>query len=177
MSIEPPRDVCEALLRELERAVDLSNARPVPASQIHMTLQFIGETDARELVRVRESVERSASGLERFDLEALCLIQLPERGRPRLVAAETDAPATLLEIKRRLAQRLARSPRKDGADRFTPHLTLCRYGRVGPVARLGRDGAALSGVPGWGVDRLRLMSSVLRPEGAEHRVEAEFGLE
>lgn len=192
VAIDPPDDVRAALLRELRRTCDVSNARLTPPDQIHMTLQFIGETDERRLESVMESVERSASGLRRFQLTVQGLIQLPERGRPRLIAAETNAPADLLELHRRLAHRLARTARKDAANRFRPHLTLCRYRKNGRVHRWGgqsvqrrvgrRDQESSAGTVveidagKWVVDRVRLMSSVLRPQGAVHREVVGFDL-
>ena len=156
--------------------VDLSEARLVPVEQVHLTLHFIGDTDVREMARVRESVERSASGLGPFTLTATGLIQLPERGRPRLIAAETDAPAALLELQRRLAHRLARAARRNAGDRFRPHLTLCRSRRGGRGVRLAGGGVALSAGLSWTVERVRLMSSVLGPGGAAHRVEDDLAL-
>jgi 2'-5' RNA ligase len=175
VSIVPPPEVAAGLLGALHRHVDVSNARVVPPAQVHMTVQFIGETDVRDMARVRESVERSVAGLGAFVLHAERLIQLPERGRPGLVAAETDAPAPLTELHRRLAHRLARRARRDAGDRFRPHLTLCRYQRIGRVERL-EHAIALGEEHAWRVEGVRLMSSVLRPEGAEHRVEMEVGV-
>lgn len=174
VSIEPPPDVAAALLDALARRADVSNARLVGREQVHMTVQFIGETDVRDVARVCESVERSASGIGVFELRAERLIQLPERGRPRLVAAETDAPPALLELHRRLSLRLARKARRDASDRFRPHVTLCRYQRNGLVRRF--EGIGLDGDLVWRVERVRLMSSVLRAEGAEHRPVMEFGV-
>src|SRR5690606_37699260 len=84
----------------------LANHRQTPPEQVHLTLQFIGDTPEGELDRVIESVERSASGIGPFELKPVRFMTLPPRGRPRLVALETDAPAGLLELQRRLAQRL-----------------------------------------------------------------------
>ena len=175
VAIDPPKEVCASLLSELERTCDVSNARLTPLDQIHMTLQFIGDSDARQLESVMESVERSTSGIGRFELTVRALIQLPERGRPRLIAAETDAPGNLLELQRRLAHRLAHHARKNAADRFRPHLTLCRYRRDGRAERFGEPGRveALS----FQVERVRLISSVLRSDGATHREVGAFALD
>jgi 2'-5' RNA ligase len=150
----------------------LANHRPTPPEQVHLTLQFIGDTPAADLNSVIESVERSASGIGPFSLTPVRFMSLPKRGRPRLVALETDAPPGLLELQRRLAQRLARNARPHPGDKYLPHFTLCRF----------THGAKPSDVdlpvnqPPFSVDKIILVRSVLRPEGAEHRPLREFPL-
>ncbi len=159
----PTAEAAEAMLAALRR-LELARHREVEPEQVHMTLQFIGERSVAELEGVAESVGRSCAGVGAFRLAPAALITLPERGRPRLVAAETDCPAQLAEIHRRLAHRLAREPRKDAADRFRPHMTLCRFlhgERPRPLA------VALD-TPPFLVSRVVLVRSVLKPQGAEH---------
>ncbi|HZW08489.1 MAG TPA: RNA 2',3'-cyclic phosphodiesterase [Phycisphaerales bacterium] len=168
----PPAEHAEAMLAALRR-LPLSRHREVAAAHVHMTLQFIGERSARELDGVLESVERSCSGIGAFSLMPRELITLPERGAPRLVAAETDAPAGLLEVHSRLAHRLAREPRRNASDRFRPHLTLCRFARD---ERPPRVSAPLD-LPPFAVDRVRLMRSILKADGAEHAEVAAFPLD
>jgi 2'-5' RNA ligase len=173
-SIEPPEDAAREMLRAL-RKLDLppaARARETPLAQLHMTVQFIGDTDERELPGVMESVERSVSGLPAFDLRVTRLATLPERGPVRLVAAFTDAPPQLLELHRRLVARLARAPRSKKGDRFNPHLTLARFGGSGTPPRLDLPHAATP----FRVGHILLMRSTLRPAGAEHAEIARFEL-
>jgi 2'-5' RNA ligase len=167
----PPPALARAALERIG-SLGLPEHRATPGEQVHLTLQFIGDTDPRELDAVRESVARSASGLAAFELTPARLITLPKRGPSRLVALETDAPPGVLELHRRLAHRLASETRKDAADRFLPHLTLCRFRRPARGVRVD-EGVELDP---FVVPEIRLMRSVLRPEGAEHRVVEAFGL-
>lgn len=162
VAVYPPLDVARAMVDAVER---LSIAgRMTPIEQVHMTVQFIGDTPAREMESVIESVARSAAGLERFVLTPRRLMSLPERGAARLIAAEMDAPAALLEMHRRLAHRLARNVRERAGDRFLAHMTLLRYKAGG-----ARVDAALN-APGFEVREVSLMRSVLGPAGARHEV-------
>lgn len=130
--------------------------------QVHLTLQFIGGVPERDLEGVIESVERSAAGLPAFTLTPVGLVTFPERGTPRLIALELDAPATLLEIRRRLVQRLAHRPRRENPDRFTPHMTLTRFK---PDAHPKRVRQAVE-LPGFAVSEVVLFRSKLKPTGA-----------
>ena len=165
VGLYPPLDIAEKLIASLHR-LDLPPLRLTPPAQVHLTLQFIGDTPSRQLDATIESVERATGGLTRFSLAPLRLISLPNRGRApaRLVAAETDAPPALLELHRRLATRLARNVRKRPGDRFLAHITLCRFRSPKRIPPLEHD----LDLPGFVVDQVRLMRSELKPTGAVH---------
>jgi 2'-5' RNA ligase len=173
VGVYPPPSVAERLAEiALERP--LASYRRVPTDQVHLTALFLGPRPRGEVDEICESVSRACAGIGPFELRARRVLTLPGRGRPRLIAVETDAPAGVVEIHRRLAHRLAvgggRRP-----DRFLPHLTICRF-RHGERPRAVDE--AIDG-PGFGVRDVRLMRSVLRPEGARHeevtRVDLEGG--
>lgn len=172
VAVHPPPEVACALLEALT-PLRLPAHRPVPAPQIHLTLQFIGDTPAKRLAEVVESVERSCAGLEAFMLTPRKLIALPQTGPARLVAVETDAPAALLELHRRLAHRLAKNARERPGDRFLPHLTLCRFATPGPSPE---SLPAPLIIGSFQVRHVTLLRSVLLPEGADHRPVALFEL-
>lgn len=168
-----PPPVVIGSLQAARRGAAGEGVREVAPEQVHLTLQFIGPVEAGDLGRVDESVGAACRGLGAFELRALRLISLPARGAVRVIAAETDAPAAVVELHRRLAQRLARRPRRDAADRFLPHMTLARA-RAGATA--ARVDERLDG-PAFVVDRVVLVRSVLHADGAEHRAVGEWRLE
>jgi len=157
----PPPDIAATMLNALA-ALKLT-IRATPPEQVHLTLQFIGDTDARDLEAIRESVKRSASGLATAArLSVTSLITLPPRGQPRLVAAALEPHSTLLELHRRLALRLARNAKDH--DRFLPHMTLGRYPSSGGP-RIEHPSPKLS----FDIASITLVESILRPDHAEHR--------
>lgn len=161
----PPPEVVERLHAALPRD-ELPAHRLVPAEQVHLTLQFIGDCPpGRSLDDVVESVRRSASGLAAFRLTPRRLITLPTRGPVRLVAAETDAPPPLLELKRRLVTRLAQPGAKERRG-FRPHLTLLRFARPARAERL--DCVLADETLSFEVDRVVLVRSTLHAGGARH---------
>ena len=164
VAIHPPPETAKAMLDEIERLKTLPPHKSTALEQVHMTLQFIVDTPVKDLEDTIESVRRSASGLPAFDLKPLKLITLPERGPARLIACETDAPATLLELKRRLAHRLAKNPRDQKDQRFRPHLTLCRFRSPARGVRIVRNIQSAA----FAVTEIRLMRSTLDSTGAQH---------
>ena len=172
VAIYPPEETRRAMLEALVARRSAAPHRVVPTEQVHMTVQFVGEAREKEVEEVAESVRRSAAGIGAFSLTPVRLISLPASGVPRLIAMETDAPAGLLELHRRLAMRLARSPRAKTGDRFLPHLTLCRFSGVGRPERV----EARVEIPVFECRGVSVMRSVLRAEGAEHSVVEEVEL-
>jgi 2'-5' RNA ligase len=162
VAIYPPKDVRQSMLAAVEPPE--TPHRMTAVDQVHMTIQFIGETREKDLTEVVDSVHRAAAGIAAFPLKPLRLISLPERGAPRLIAVETDAPSGLMELHRRFAMRLARSPRAKASDRFLPHLTVCRFTGSGTPGRLERAMEMREFECGG----LRVMRSVLKPDRAEH---------
>jgi 2'-5' RNA ligase len=150
----------------------LPDHRPTPEDQVHLTLCFIGDTPRRDVDEVRESVARSAAGLPAFDLAPRRLITLPDRARPRLVAVETDAPPTILELVRRLTTRLAKRVREKPTDRYLPHLTLCRFSHTSHPTQLSHDIA----LPPFAIREIVLVQSKLTPAGAVHAPVESFRL-
>jgi RNA 2',3'-cyclic 3'-phosphodiesterase len=187
VAVYPPRELAEDWARRVKAMRDLPPYRLTPIEQIHLTLQFIGDTPVKNLEPTIESCRRAAKGLGCFELAAQEFITLPERGPKRLIAVETDAPPTLLELKRRLAMRLASNVRENPARKFRPHLTVCRFRSPAPGApgaqgergargargaRMGRGGRfdpTLTTEP-FVVSELLLMKSALSPSGAAHTV-------
>lgn len=171
VALYPPPEASSAILGALPD--EARTHRVVPAHQVHLTLFFIGDTHPRELRDVRESVERAASGLPAFHLTPTRLITLPERGPARLIACETDQPAPLMELQRRLVQRLVRRPGRSMDNRFRPHITLCRFREGGPAP--ARVDEPLS-LPPFAISEIALMQSVLRATGPEHAAVHRVGL-
>lgn len=170
VALYPPPDTVAALAASLAR-LELPEHRPTPAGQVHLTLLFLGEVERRRLEAVGESVERAAATIGPFELRPERIGPLPERGPARLLAALTDLPGPLVELRRRLVGRLGRPSGRSRA--FLPHLTLCRLPR--PMVL---EGASVPlDLPPFRVEDLRLMESRLQPGGAEHRGLLRVGLQ
>jgi 2'-5' RNA ligase len=155
------------LVRQMRAALkelDLPPHRLTPLDQIHLTLQFIGDTPTSDLDDTIESVRRSTQGLEVTELTPERLITLPERGPKRLIAVQTDADKTVLELQRRLAQRLASNVRRKPGNRFLPHLTICRFRSPTKMDAVAEP----LDLPPFEVAEIKLMRSTLSPQGSQH---------
>lgn len=165
VAIMPPAQAAAALAEAAARICPAGH-KVVHQGNIHLTAQFIGDTDERQLRATRESVERAAAGIGPFSLAPKELRTLPEDPRvpARLLAAMTDEPSPLSELHRRLAARLARR-KPDKFPRFVPHLTLVRFD---PARGAMPHVAVPLENPPFQVQSISLMQSRLHAAGAEY---------
>ncbi|GAB4386311.1 MAG: RNA 2',3'-cyclic phosphodiesterase [Phycisphaerales bacterium] len=167
-AIYPPLETSRALLQSVEGLCE-PTMRVVPLEQVHLTVHFVGPARRQELDRIIESLVRAASGIAAFEIRPRRLVALPEQ-LPRLLAAETSLPAELAELQRRLVTRLASKP---SGRAYRPHITVCRFRAGGPTGLEGKE----LGIPAFAVSEVHLMESVLRQDGAEHRLVERIPLE
>lgn len=103
---------------------ELSGARWVHSSQLHLTLRFIGETDDQTAEAIKISL--AATGGAPFQLAMSGVGHFPRRGEPRIlwVGMRWDDHLTLLQQGVELAVQQAGVP---GETRpFAPHITIAR---------------------------------------------------
>lgn len=142
--------------------------RPIKASALHLTLEFIGDVSAADLVRLKEAAAKVVS--TRFDLALDRLGYWPRGGI--LWAGCNRPPEALRELASALKGALAHGglERHDRhAGDFAPHVTLARRARCAKVPRVDTP-------IGWHVDRFVLAESHLHPSAASYRLLAEFPL-
>ncbi|MFO0847043.1 MAG: RNA 2',3'-cyclic phosphodiesterase [Gemmataceae bacterium] len=142
-----------------------------PAS-MHVTLQFLGEVDDRDLPALCRAVAKVTKGLPPFALRAAGVGAFPTPRRPKVVwAGITDGATELQHLFAALEPPLIDLGLYRREERgYTPHLTL---GRTKSEA----DGAALAAVLpkhlAWqgghtAVEEVVIFSSELRRDGPEY---------
>ena len=151
-----------------------TGVRWVPAENMHLTLKFLGEVTERELREVEDAAAAVAKDHPPFELSLGTIGGFPNLSRPRVVWIGLQGETEPLRL---LASRLEDLLERKGFARerrpFRAHLTLGRARRPGPVA-----GASSVAVPtrSFAVEKVVVMESQLRPQGAQYRVVSSFPL-
>ena len=133
--------------------------RKVPPENQHITLAFLGSTDAA----TRHCLEQEADGilLPPFTLQ---LDQLGFWRRPQVVwLGASVTPEPLLALSAALKKAMLACGLEPESRPFQAHLTLLRKARRAPPER---NAAVLS----WPVGEFVLVASETRPEGASYQV-------
>jgi 2'-5' RNA ligase len=159
-------------LQERLAAADVP-AKWVEPENLHITLLFLGEVNAREVPAICSAVESVGRALKPFAMTLAGAGAFPTARRPRtLIAHVTEGGPDLIALHDALEPPLLQLGCYRREERpFKPHLTV---GRV-----KGEAGASLAAAikqfDGWQggqtqVDEVLVLSSELRPQGPEYTV-------
>lgn len=162
---------------EIERLRPLSRAVAwVPAPNLHLTLQFLGEQSDERIEEAQAALEGATVGAKPFELALHGLGAFPGLERPRILWVGVAAGAMDARgLQSRVAAALAARGFPPDDRPWHPHLTI---GRVFDERRWRREtspalgeqirrlgSTAFGAVP---VARIALMRSDLHPSGARH---------
>jgi 2'-5' RNA ligase len=124
------RAECARHIDELRRRFPTTNLRWERSEKLHLTLKFLGDTEASTLAKLEEPLERVASDISPFTLALSGVGVFPSRQKPRVpwigIKGEDDALSTLAGQVDAECEQLGYE--REGR-RFSPHLTI---GRVRP---------------------------------------------
>lgn len=170
-AIRPPAAVIDALL-DLEG--DIAGARWQDESQLHLTLRFFGEIEARAADDLDAALGRVRA--PPFALALRGVGHFESKGRAHTLWAGLAPSRALLALQRQVESAARRAGLPPETRKFAPHITLARLNRSsGPVQPFLRAQAALHGEP-WQVDAFDLMESTLTPRGAEYETVRRYRL-
>jgi 2'-5' RNA ligase len=165
----------EEVAAQLERlCVGLPATRWTDPEQFHLTLRFIGEVPQGTFYEIGEAL--TAVSHIPIELRLKGLGQFPPRGAPQTLWTGVENPEALTPLKRRIVRALESAGLEPERRKFMPHVTLGRFRFPPPEDRFGSwlAGRALFRSSAFPVSAFGLYSSVLRPEGSLHALEAEY---
>ncbi|MFP4609720.1 MAG: RNA 2',3'-cyclic phosphodiesterase [Thiohalophilus sp.] len=156
----PPPELAHRLHRLAARQFTDQHARRLVAAQIHLTLFYLGPSDAAQ----RRCAERVAATIEAQPF-TLRLSQLGHWPRPRVGwIAPDESPSALIALVGQLQSGLGECGFRIDSRPWQAHLTLVRKLRRPP------PGEVLEQSLLWPVDEFVLVESRTRPSGAEYRI-------
>jgi RNA 2',3'-cyclic 3'-phosphodiesterase len=160
-----------ALLATME---GVAGARWQDGAQLHLTLCFVGEASDEQAEAIADMLHRVQG--PPLELALAGVGTFARKGAPHALWAGVVAieGVTALAAKVRRALRLAGVEPERGA--FVPHITVARLNRSsGPINGWVAAHALLTSEVAQ-FDRFGLYESVLRPEGSEYHLLADYGL-
>lgn len=137
--------------------------------ELHLTLAFLGAVDQERVPELRRVLGGISWRAAECRLEEP--VFLPARGKRRVVALELDDPSgTLRTLQGVVSAGLAAAGLYEPEKRpWLPHVTVARFRRPGQPFSLQNVNIGT-----FGVDRMVLYSSDLKPGGAVHTPLADF---
>jgi RNA 2',3'-cyclic 3'-phosphodiesterase len=170
-AIRPPQHVREHLLGLIG---GVSGARWQSDEQLHLTLRFIGEVEAR----VAEDVAAALASVrqQRFEIFLNGIGSFERRGQPEVLWAGVAPHDQLKVLHKKVDQACQRAGLPPEGRAYTPHITLARLKRgAGPIASLIETSGGLSSKP-FPVESFCLYESQLTPDGAVYSIVERYAL-
>lgn len=177
IAIELPSTIREQLNQIEQQIKDRAGdsarkaVRWVPASNMHLTLKFLGEVSTANIQALASVLEREAARHSAFDLEVSGLGAFPNPRRPRVIWIGIGNQPRLATLQRAIESETSALGYPPEERPFSPHLTLGRIAQnarpdeVNQVARaLGEIEVGLLG--SVHVKEVHLFKSDLQPGGA-----------
>lgn len=170
IAIELTREVRNALVEFLQQMRGVApQAKWVRAENLHVTLKFLGHTDAARLASIQTALA-SVRDMNPVTLEFGGLGFFPNERRPRVFWVGMNVSANMVP----LAQTIDQSTNKLGFPLenrpLTPHLTLARFeppGLPAPLATAVKQNTNRS-FGSLTAREFHLIESKLKPTGAEY---------
>jgi 2'-5' RNA ligase len=168
IAVFPPKEVSLRVEDQVgEVRSSSSDAKWVPAENLHFTLRFLGSLPEERLDFLARCVAESVVEEAPFELTLSGLGAFPSATRPRVLWVGTSMGAERLTA---IARNVEAALRREGfgkADRpFTPHLTVARWRRPQRFPKVTEiiESTSLEAGP-FRVEAVHVMESKLRPQG------------
>lgn len=161
------------MVPEIEEAIadikKASNVRPVPKEQMHITLKFLGDTDAASIPILCSELKDRLSSFSGFGLAMKGMGVFPDIRNPRVVWIGFEDPEELIKLSDAVTEAVSSLKLRCDKKKFSPHVTL---GRINGKTDLS---AILEKYREKEFCRFRctsvnVMRSELTPKGAKHSV-------
>ncbi len=176
VALDLPAEVRDAIVNTTASLrSESSGARWSKPEAMHVTLKFLGETDAKP-------ASRNQSGPRTNRFCGSCFIPLrgvgffPDEKRPRVMWCGVDASPNLAELAAQIEKSLQPLGFEAEARRYVPHVTLARLNSARAIEKLVRAAGPLTSYD-FGAAResqFYLFESVLKPSGSEYKKLATF---
>lgn len=165
IAIDIPEDLKEKLSRVVTRLkkCDL-DAKWVNASNIHMTLKFLGETREEDLDKIKSIISVTFNLFTKLELNTGSFGFFPSENSPRVFFISTDNEEILKNISLQLEDKLeSLGFPKEG--RFKSHLTIARFRSKKNIDCLKEEIKNISIEAKFAVSEIILFKSLLKPTG------------
>ncbi|PWH14082.1 MAG: RNA 2',3'-cyclic phosphodiesterase [Ardenticatenia bacterium] len=175
---ESTRRALTTLQRDLATQVPHQSIRWIAPESLHVTLQFLGDVPYEKIAPIVDALRKVCVDIPAFSFDLVGLGVFPNPRRPRIVWVGVYEPkGVLVTLHQRVGRVLSPLGFPPEERTFTPHLTIGRASRHASPAELRAIGelvtrmdvGLIETVP---VERIVLMKSDLRPDGAVYTPQA-----
>ena len=155
-----------------------TDVRWVKQENIHVTLQFLGETDEALIPEISEALKKRLSSYPPFYITIAHVGCFPDKRRPRVIWVGIEESASLINLYKDITDEMSRFGYQKEERNFTAHLTIGRIKSNKNIHALFErfDEISTTNFSDFSVQHVTLMKSELNSSGAKYCSLAEIPL-
>ncbi|MBI1793209.1 MAG: RNA 2',3'-cyclic phosphodiesterase [Chloroflexi bacterium] len=167
----PLHDAIQTATAEIRKTLGSDLVRWTPATNIHLTLKFLGDVSPANIEIIKEMLAIETAQYPCFDMSVEGIGSFPTPRRPRVLWVGLNLPASFASLQRGIETASARLGYPAEEHGFSPHLTIGRVRQNPSSADLQKIHMALEdtkiGSLGTGhINAIHLFKSDLQPGGS-----------
>ena len=153
-----------------------SDVKWVPEENIHITLQFLGETEESLIPDIKGALYKILAPYSSFYIKIADVGCFPSGKRPRVIWVGMEGPQALIDLYKDISSEMVKFGYQKEERGFTPHVTI---GRVKSNRNMGEllrrlEEFKVTDFPDFEVQNIKLVKSELKPSGAKYYSLAEI---
>ncbi len=174
IAIDLSREITQRLdevIADYKRKLPNIQIRWVPATNIHLTLKFLGDVSISNLGMLTDMIQAEVSNHHEFEISVGGSGAFPNLHQPRIIWVGVEAPPELGAIQNGIETVTGRLGYAREERNFSPHLTLGRISRnvtsqdVKSISKI-LEGTKVGFLGATCVEKIHLYRSDLQPTGA-----------
>jgi len=176
IAVELPSSIQEQLDNLTFRLKGTGNmpVRWTPAKNIHLTLQFLGDTPDSKIAQLSQLLMDVAASFHSFTISLNGIGAFPNKNRPRIIWIGVQAPPELYALQKMIEENSKSMGFETEDRRFSPHLTLGRVVKETSSQQISVLSSLLTNIHiedlgTMNVESISLIKSDLNPSGAVYK--------
>jgi 2'-5' RNA ligase len=177
LAIEIPETIRGAIVSSLDSLKKSgADVKWVSAENIHITLQFLGETEETLIPAIKEALDKILLNYFPFYIKIAGVGCFPDARRPRIIWVGTEESQPVIKLHGEISKEMAKLGYQEEERNFTPHLTVGRVKSNRNVRELLKKIDEIREVrfSDFEVRHITLMKSELKPSGPIYQSLAEI---
>lgn len=157
----------------LRQQIPQGCVRWVPTSNIHLTIQFLGQVAPDRVEMLAAKVSAAVTGHDRIKVAISGIGAFPSHARPRILWVGLKAPSSLADLHRMIINTSSQHGFQPELRPFSPHLTIGRVANNASPSELKLievplKACAIGAIDRFIINAVHIFKSELLPTGARY---------
>lgn len=176
IAINLPNQI-KIILQDLQKKLERLPVRWIDLKNLHITLNFLGSLKNKEIVEVKQVIEKITSNFSGFKVWLGDIRFFPNKSHAHVISVIVKSDGSLENLQKDLEKELFKLKFLTLEKReYKPHITIGRVEKTGKKPKELQEikGIELKGE--WRVNNIELLQSILLPTNAKYKILKNYSL-